>query len=114
MNIIQTAVSRPDEIKPDRQPKFVIILSDRSREIIRLFEELERKRHQQAEMNETRVALCDQKDPSDLGFSAPNAVMRLPLFLRDRTSPARSAMSGKCQELTLRLPPIKKRLIWAK
>src|SRR6476646_7546798 len=45
-----------------------------------------------------RVALCDQKDPSDLGFSAPNAVMRLPLFLRDRTSPARSAMSGKCQQ----------------
>jgi hypothetical protein len=37
-----------------------------------------------------RVALCDQKDPSDLGSSAPNAVMRLPLFLRDRTSPARS------------------------
>src|SRR5258705_9514558 len=47
-----------------------------------------------------RVALCDQKDPSDLGFSAPNAVMRLPLFLRDRTSPARSAMSGKCHEET--------------
>src|SRR6476469_9411692 len=40
-----------------------------------------------------RVALCDQKDTFDLGFSAPNAVMRLPLFLRDRTSPARSAMS---------------------
>ena len=51
MNIIQTAVSQPDEIKPDRQR---IMLSDRSREIIRLFEELERKRHQQAEMNETR------------------------------------------------------------
>src|SRR5882757_8354307 len=31
-----------------------------------------------------RVALCDQKDPSDLGFSAPNAVMRLPLLLRER------------------------------
>ena len=44
-----------------------------------------------------RAALCDQKDPSDLGFSAPNTVMRLPLFLRDRTSPARSAMSEKCQ-----------------
>jgi hypothetical protein len=44
MNIIQTAVSQPDEIKPDRQR---IMLSDRSREIIRLFEELERKRQQQ-------------------------------------------------------------------
>src|SRR5258705_2852446 len=54
MNIIQTAVSQPDEIKPDRQREFEIMLSDRSREIIRLFEELERKRHQQAEMDETK------------------------------------------------------------
>ena len=57
MNIIQTAVSQPDEIKPDRQREFEIMLSDRSREIIRLFEELERKRHQQAEMNETKRIL---------------------------------------------------------
>ena len=46
MNIIQTAASRPGEIKPDRQREIVIILSDRSREIIRLFEELHRKRKQ--------------------------------------------------------------------
>src|SRR3981189_370718 len=47
-----------------------------------------------------RVALCDQRDPSDLGFSAPNAVMRLPVFLRDRTSPARSATPEKCHVWT--------------
>lgn len=46
MNIIQTAASQPGEIKPDRQRQIVIILSDRSREIIRLFEELHRKRKQ--------------------------------------------------------------------
>jgi hypothetical protein len=46
MNIIQTATSQPGEIKPDRQRQIVIILSDRSREIIRLFEELHRKRKQ--------------------------------------------------------------------
>ena len=61
MNIIQTAVSQPDEIKPDRQR--VIMLSDRSREIIRLFEELERKRHQQAEMNETKSRFVRSKRP---------------------------------------------------
>ena len=60
MNIIQTAVSQPDEIKPDRQR---IMLSDRSREIIRLFEELERKRHQQAEMNETKNRFVRSKRP---------------------------------------------------
>jgi len=60
MNIIQTAVSQPDEIKPDRQR---IMLSDRSREIIRLFEELERKRHQQAEMNETKSRFVRSKRP---------------------------------------------------
>jgi hypothetical protein len=32
--------------KPERQRKSVVILSDRSREIIRLFEELHRKRQQ--------------------------------------------------------------------
>jgi hypothetical protein len=32
--------------KPERQRKGVVILSDRSREIIRLFEELHRKRQQ--------------------------------------------------------------------
>jgi hypothetical protein len=36
MNIIQTAVSQSDEMKPDRQRENTIILSDRSREIIRL------------------------------------------------------------------------------
>ena len=61
MNVIQTAVSQPDEIKPDRQR--VIMLSDRSREIIRLFEELERKRHQQAEMNETKSRFVRSKRP---------------------------------------------------
>ena len=61
MNIIQTAVSQPDEIKPDRQREFEILLSDRSREIIRLFEELERKRHQQAEMNETKSRFVRSK-----------------------------------------------------
>ena len=60
MNVIQTAVSQPDEIKPDRQR---IMLSDRSREIIRLFEELERKRHQQAEMNETKSRFVRSKRP---------------------------------------------------
>jgi hypothetical protein len=39
MNIIQTAVPQPNEIKPDRQREIVIMSSDRSREIIRLFEE---------------------------------------------------------------------------
>ena len=34
MNIIQTAASQPGEVKPDRQREIVIILSDRSREII--------------------------------------------------------------------------------
>jgi hypothetical protein len=63
MNIIQTAVSQPDEIKPDRQREFEIMLSDRSREIIRLFEELERKRHQQAEMNETKSRFVRSKRP---------------------------------------------------
>ena len=61
MNIIQTAVSQPDEIKPDRQREFEILLSDRSREIIRLFEELERKRYQQAEMNETKSRFVRSK-----------------------------------------------------
>jgi hypothetical protein len=60
MNIIQTAGSQPDEIKPDRQR---IMLSDRSREIIRLFEELERKRHQQAEINETKSRFVRSKRP---------------------------------------------------
>jgi hypothetical protein len=67
MNINQTAVSQPDEIKPDRQREFVIMLSDRSRKIIRLFEELERKRHQQAEMqaemNETKNRFVRSKRP---------------------------------------------------
>jgi len=101
MNIIQTAVSQPDEIKPDRQRKFVIVLSDRSREIIRLFEELERKRHQQAEMNETKSRFVRSKRP----FWSRFFVMRLPLFLRDRTSPATSAMSGKCQKRTIASAP---------
>ena len=51
MNIIQTAVSQSDEMKPDRQRE--IVLSDRSREIIRLFEELHRKRHQQGPLENT-------------------------------------------------------------
>ncbi len=63
MNVIQTAVSQPDEIKPDRQREFEIMLSDRSREIIRLFEELERKRHQQAEINETKSRFVRSKRP---------------------------------------------------
>ena len=63
MNINQTAVSQPDEIKPDRQREFVIMLSDRLRKIIRLFEELERKRHQQAEMKETKSRFVRSKRP---------------------------------------------------
>jgi hypothetical protein len=53
MNIIQTAVSQSDEMKPDRQRENTIILSDRSREIIRLVEELHRKRHQQGPLENT-------------------------------------------------------------
>jgi len=66
MNIIQTiqtAVSQPDEIKPDRQREFVILLTDRSREIIGLFGELERKRHQQAKMNETKSPFVQSRRP---------------------------------------------------
>jgi hypothetical protein len=55
MNIIQTADSQSDEMKPDRQREIVIILSDRSREIIRLFEELHRKRHQQGPLESTNA-----------------------------------------------------------
>jgi hypothetical protein len=47
-----------------------------------------------------RVALCDQKDPSDLGFSAPNAVMRLPLCPRKRTLRDAVGMSASCHEQT--------------
>jgi hypothetical protein len=71
MNIIQAAVPQPDEKKPDRQREFVITLSDRSREIIRLFEELERKRHQQAEMNETKSRFVRSKKPLISVFTAP-------------------------------------------
>jgi hypothetical protein len=44
VNIIQTAVPQPNEIRPDRQREIVTMLSDRSREIIRLFEERQWKR----------------------------------------------------------------------
>jgi hypothetical protein len=63
LNITQTAVSQSDKIKPDRQREIVIMLSDRSREIIRLFEELRRKRHPQAGMNETKGRFLRSKGP---------------------------------------------------
>jgi hypothetical protein len=44
---MDTVEKDPSAVKtPERQRKSVVILSDRSREIIRLFEELHRKRQQ--------------------------------------------------------------------
>ena len=63
MNIIQVAVPQPAEIKPDRQREFGITLSDRSRKIIQLFEELEWKRHQQAKVSETKSRFVRSRRP---------------------------------------------------
>ena len=54
VSIIQTAVPQPNEMKPERQR---VMLSDRSREIIRLFEERQRKR-QQAQLVSATAPEC--------------------------------------------------------
>ena len=50
--------------QPERERKSVVILSDRSREIIRLFEELHRKRQQVDQQRQP------QPDPRRAGDSA--------------------------------------------
>jgi hypothetical protein len=63
MNIIQPAFSQSDEMKPERQRDIVIVLSDRSREIIRLFEELQQKRRQSTTTTQTRGSFARSKRP---------------------------------------------------
>jgi hypothetical protein len=68
VSIIQTAVPQPNEMKPDRQREIVIMLSDRSREIIRLFEERQRKRRQQAQLENTTAPECPGMEKTEGRF----------------------------------------------